>query len=296
MNTEKLFEFQTLAKTLHFGQAAQKLYMSQSILSRHIQSMEQELGVQLFTRTPRGVTLTAAGETLYQASFDFLQSCSLSLERVRTAGIGVVGSVRFACLRPVMRDGIEEFFRYFRGAHPDILLTCDVLVDHEQCVLSDYHCLAMPTSSITVPPNFRLHTTLREKSWLVLPYHHRLQPGGEISLSELAGETLFIPGYHGSIGSFARIRQMAEQATGGQVRIIRVANPETALLNTGMGKGFSILPRHLLDERSHSYPHSSIRENCTFETLLYLNETVDEPAARLFADEFCRLLDSDKTE
>ncbi|MGM9608130.1 MAG: LysR family transcriptional regulator [Oscillospiraceae bacterium] len=290
MNTDRLFEFQTLAQVLHYGRAAKKLYMAQSVLSRHIQELEKELGVHLFQRGPHGVALTSAGAALYRASWDYLQANEQAIERVRSAGIGVAGSVHFACLRPVMRNAIENFLVYFSETYPDVLLSADILTTPDECDLTAYHCLVMPSSAINVPDCFRLRATMYEKSWLVLPGRHRLQPGGEISLSELAGETLFIPGYHGTIGSFARIRQMAEQATGGRVHIIRVPSPETALLNTNLGKGFAIVPRHLLDERISNIHHATPKEDCRFEILFYKNESVDEPAARLFQDEFCRLV------
>ena len=292
MNTDRLFEFQTLAQVLHYGRAAKRLYMAQSVLSRHIQDLEKDLGVQLFQRGPHGVSLTAAGAALYRASGDYLKANGQAVERVRSAGIGVAGCVRFACLLPVMRNAVEDFLCYFCEAYPDMLLTADVLSDPDKSDLAAYHCLAMPSSAINVPDCFRLRATLYEKSWLVHPPEHRLTPGGEVSLSELAGETLFLPGYHGSIGSFARIRQKVEQATGGRTQIIQVPTPETALLHVSLGKGFTILPCHRLDERARSLHHSAIKEDCRFDTLFYQNESVDEPAAQLFSSEFCRLMSS----
>lgn len=290
MNTDRLFEFRTLAQVLHYGRAAKKLYMAQSVLSRHIQDLEKDLGVQLFQRGPHGVSLTTAGAALYRASWDYLRDNAQAIERVRSAGIGVAGSVHFACLLPVMRNAIEHFLSRFCEAYPDLLLTSDVLSNPDTCDLTAYHCLAMPSSAINVPDCFRLRATIYEKSWLVFPPGHRLPPGGEISLSELAGETLFLPGYHGSVGSFARIQQKAEQATSGRAQIIRVPTPETALLNVSLGKGFTILPRHRLDERSRTLHHSAVKEDCRFDTLFYQNESVNEPAAQLFSDEFCRLM------
>lgn len=290
MNTNRLFEFQTLAQVLHYGRTAKKLYITQSVLSRHIQSLEQDLGVQLFQRGPHGVSLTAAGAELYYASWEYLKNNTQAIERVRSAGVGVAGSVRFACLLPVMCNAIEDFLVYFSETYPDTLLTADVLSRPDTCDLTSYHCLALSSSAINVPDCFRLQATLREKAWLVLPPGHPMKPGGEVSLSELAGETVFLPGYHGSIGSFAHVRQTVEHAAGGRARIIRVPTPETALLNVSLGKGFTILPRHRLDERSRTFHHAAIQEDCRFDTLLYRNESVGEPAAQLFCDEFCRLI------
>ena len=292
MNTDRLFEFHTLAQVLHYGQAAKTLYLAQSILSRHIQNLEQELGVKLFQRNSHTVTLTAAGRALHRASWDYLQTNAMISERIRSAAANLAGSIRFACLRPVLHGAIKDFLSYFCETYPDVLLSADILSNVDSCDISSYHCLAMPSSALKVPDCFRLQTTFFEESWLVFPQGHPLQPGGEISLAKLAGETLFIPGYHGSIGSFARIRQIAEQVTAGKVQIIRVPTPETALLNAYLGKGFTILPRHLLDEQTQNIHHAAIREGCRFEILFYTNESLHEPAAQRFIDEFCRLMAS----
>ena len=53
MTSEQLNEFYILSTTLNYSETAQKLYISQSSLSRHIRSMELELGVHLFMRDTR---------------------------------------------------------------------------------------------------------------------------------------------------------------------------------------------------------------------------------------------------
>ena len=64
MNTERLYEFFVLSHVLNYTRAAKALYISQPILTRHIQALEAELGVPLFRRTTHGVTLTEAGRLL----------------------------------------------------------------------------------------------------------------------------------------------------------------------------------------------------------------------------------------
>ena len=62
MNTEYLKEFVVLAEARNFWEASERLYMNQSTLSKHIKSLENELGMPLFKRTTRHVELTNYGQ------------------------------------------------------------------------------------------------------------------------------------------------------------------------------------------------------------------------------------------
>ena len=289
MNTDRLIEFQILAKTLHYGRAAEKLYISQSVLSRHIQDMEKELGAKLFQRGPHGVSLTPAGAFLYRESLNYLSKIDRATEHVSSAGVGLAGSVRFACLRAAFCNPIQEFLENFEASYPNVFLTPEVFADIPQnSDIANIHYLAMP-SAAEVPYHFSLLKTFYERSVLVIPRTKQRLPDGVMPLSELEGETLFLPGYSSLMGSYARIRQLAERATGGRIRIVRVRNPETALMNVDLGRGVTILPYHRISEIRHKSPHMTIADaECYFEILFYQNQAItDDPAALLFGKEFC---------
>ena len=61
MDTERCRELVVLAQTCNYLQASDQLFISQSSLSKHIKTLERELGVELFRRTTRRVQLTEKG-------------------------------------------------------------------------------------------------------------------------------------------------------------------------------------------------------------------------------------------
>ena len=72
MELRQLEYFRQIADTHSFNEAARHLNMSQPPLSYQIHQLEEELGVQLFERTSKGVVLTNAGEVLYERAGNLL--------------------------------------------------------------------------------------------------------------------------------------------------------------------------------------------------------------------------------
>ncbi|QCW49376.1 LysR family transcriptional regulator [Nocardioides dongxiaopingii] len=85
METRELRYFVAVAEEAHVGRAAQRLGMAQPPLSRAIGQLERRLGTALFVRTPRGVTLTSAGETLLHEGRAALAAVEAAERRTRRA-------------------------------------------------------------------------------------------------------------------------------------------------------------------------------------------------------------------
>ncbi len=85
VETRELRYFVAVAEEAHVGRAARRLGMAQPPLSRAIGQLERRLGAELFVRTPRGVTLTSAGETLLHEGRAALAAVEAAERRTRRA-------------------------------------------------------------------------------------------------------------------------------------------------------------------------------------------------------------------
>ncbi len=94
--------FEAAARHLSFTKAASELFVTQSAVSRQIQSLEEQLGVSLFQRRPKDLVLTEAGETLYRAASEILRQVREAIERLdagsRPEALTVTCTVAFASL------------------------------------------------------------------------------------------------------------------------------------------------------------------------------------------------------
>ena len=94
--------FEAAARHLSFTKAASELFVTQSAVSRQIQSLEEQLGVVLFQRRPKDLVLTQAGETLYRTASEVLRQVRDAMERLdaagRTEALTVTCTVAFASL------------------------------------------------------------------------------------------------------------------------------------------------------------------------------------------------------
>ena len=83
VETRELRYFVAVAEESHVSRAAERLGMAQPPLSRAIAQLERRLGAELFVRTPHGVTLTPAGETLLREGRAALSAVEAAERRTR---------------------------------------------------------------------------------------------------------------------------------------------------------------------------------------------------------------------
>jgi len=94
LSLRKVRYFIAVAEELHFGRAANRLYIAQQSLSAQIRELEQEVGVQLLFRTTRKVELTRAGEIFLAAAKEALATLERGVDEALSAARGETGRIR----------------------------------------------------------------------------------------------------------------------------------------------------------------------------------------------------------
>ncbi|TFD85177.1 LysR substrate-binding domain-containing protein [Cryobacterium serini] len=120
MEIQQIRAFLAVAEELHFGRAAEKLFIAQPPLSRAIQNLERELGTLLFARSTRSVRLTPAGEALIQPATDILDGVRRAAVAVVSAGKGETGRVRVAFAGASSHVMVGKLAKLVRETHPGI--------------------------------------------------------------------------------------------------------------------------------------------------------------------------------
>ena len=82
MNTDLLRTFLEVAKTRHFGHAAENLFLTQSAVSTRVKQLESLLGIAVFTRQRNNILLTPAGERLLPHAENLLATWQLTMQEV----------------------------------------------------------------------------------------------------------------------------------------------------------------------------------------------------------------------
>src|SRR6202166_2190862 len=85
--------FLAVAEERHMTRAAARLGLQQPPLSQQIQALEKELGTKLFTRLPRGVELTPAGEGFLEEARALLSGVERAIVRARASALGQRGRI-----------------------------------------------------------------------------------------------------------------------------------------------------------------------------------------------------------
>ncbi|MEU9345941.1 LysR family transcriptional regulator [Streptomyces sp. NPDC048278] len=194
----RLAYFAGVARTEHVTRAAQELNVPQSTLSRAMVRLEQDLGVDLFTRHGRTVSLTPAGRTFLTSVERALAEVRRAADEVRADADPTAGKVAFGFLHTMGAETVPGLLQAFRVDHPRIRF--GLVQNYGEAMIEKLRageldlCL---TSPVPDAPDLVARRLDEQKLRLVVPADHPLAGRKRIRLAEAADETFVTlePGY-----------------------------------------------------------------------------------------------------
>jgi DNA-binding transcriptional LysR family regulator len=183
-----------VARAGSIRKAAARLNVTASAVNRRIADLERELDAELFERRPRGVRLTAAGETFLR----YVRAQSADVERMRSQIEDLKGlrrgSVRIACSQALAPDFLPEQIALYRARYPQVAFEVSVL-DHERAMAA---LAAYDVDLVLVfrPPylaTFQPMTKLAQQLVVLMPSSHPLASRRIIRLRDCAAHPVALP-------------------------------------------------------------------------------------------------------
>ncbi len=196
MKLNYIREFVTLAETLNFSKAAEKLFLAQPALSRHIAIIEEIMGSRLFERTTRNVSLTPAGEVVYNAFTEILRQYDDAREQVSLLSSGQSGVLSISSPYYWTSDYTEPVVEHFNEEFPLCavkIYSCQPAEGFDNLLTKKTDLmmtLSIPKFKSQISDDIRVFEFARETLLAMMSSDHPLAGQEAIKPEQLNGEAL----------------------------------------------------------------------------------------------------------
>jgi LysR family hydrogen peroxide-inducible transcriptional activator len=243
MNLRDLRYLITVAETLHFGKAAKACFISQPTLSAQIRKLEDELGVTIFERTNRSVSLTPIGEKIIEHARMAVSESDAIRDIARAFHDPLAGPIKIGAIPTLSPYLMPMMLQPLKEQYPNLRL---VLAEEKTETLLERvraHTIDAALIATDVPEGDLEEILLfDEPFWLAHPQNHPLYLKDEITREDLMSEHILL---------LADGHCLADQVMGvcGMDRAppegmddLRAASLETLMQLVASGVGCTLLP------------------------------------------------------
>lgn len=242
VDIERLRVFLAVAEELHFGKAAERLYMAQPPVSRAVRSLEKELGVELFSRNTRNVTLTQPGEVLQKAAITIVGLADQARHDVLAADRGDLGRISITYAGASTHLMVGELARELRRTYSGIEVVLESQLFAQPAlsrVIEGEADISLGRWDI-LPDTVESRVVQEEALVVALPVSHELANRQSISMRQLRREAFIaLPPHDGSVLN-ERLKQLSAAVGFSPSIVQRVPDSWTAMALVGAEVGVSL--------------------------------------------------------
>ena len=194
MYNPQLETFLCVAESGSFNKAAEKLFISPPAVIKQINLLEENLGLQLFLRTHRGIQLTEAGKSLYQDAKYVIQYCKDSVTRARNAMRKTDDVIRIGTSPMTPAQVLVELWPKLQNYCPGTkfhLVPFDNTPENARAILGNLGQSIFDETMLNLRQCEGLEIS-REPICCAVSVHHRLAQKDFLTIQDLYGEKLML--------------------------------------------------------------------------------------------------------
>jgi DNA-binding transcriptional LysR family regulator len=204
VNLDLLRSFFAISEFGSLSKAAEQLHVSQSTLTRQVQSLETEIGGQLMERGHSGVALTAAGLALLEGMRPVVARADIVVSEVRKLALGQSASLRIGYLMSAAGEYLNPALAALRRSHPETKVRLVDLSPGEQIAAlrrGELDVVLLGNTNAAIGREFFVRRIATLPVVVALPETHELAASEDIALSDLRRE-LFVGAHPEDIPGF----------------------------------------------------------------------------------------------
>ena len=214
-------------------------------MSRHISSLEEELGVVLFKRNSRDVSITAAGEQLLADARHILNLTDQAKIQAKRAHSGQIGSLNIGYLGSACLSFLSQLIRRYKASFPNVHVSLYEMTATEtiDALQNDKIDIAfsrpLPDS---IKADFQHHNVYTDKLVLIVHQQHPLAGQKSVKLSVLKDEAFIIFNRDEALGLFDETITLCRQAGFSPNIVSQPKHMQTLVTEVAAGLGSAIAP------------------------------------------------------
>lgn len=244
MNLKDLKYLIVLADTKHFGQAAERCYVTQPTLSSQIKKLEESLGVTLIERTKRSVEITPMGKEIVLYAQRILEQADALKQVAETYHDPLAGSLRIGIIPTLSPYLLPLILKPLGKKFPQIKL---ILIEDQTTALLNklkkHEIDAALIATKVEDHEIESRSLFNEPFWFVHPANHPLGNKANIEQPDLIDSDLLILSEgHCFADQVMEVCHIKDRANQGDMADLRATSLETLLHLISAGFGTTLLP------------------------------------------------------
>jgi len=261
MELRHLRYFLTVAQTLNFTKAAELLHIAQPPLGRQIRELEKELGIELFNRLGRRISLTSAGQVFAERARNILAATDAAIVDSQRAARGEIGHIAIGFFEHIAYTLLPPLLREFQQRFPAVTVELRWFASSEQVnalTRGDVDLAFMRS----FPPEAGLNAKLilQEPFYVAIAKDHPLATKRQISITDCAQLRVInykkdiAPDYHAIINQLCALAGFAPSP------LFEMGQIYTSLGLVSAGFGVTLVPASVQRVHMDNVVYRPLRE------------------------------------